>query len=309
MYKYILKRLLFLLPMMIIVSFIAFYLIDASSSSPGRIILEAQGVPEITQTLIEETNHKYGFDEPFVVRYFLWMKKAAQLDFGKSFVSNENVSTLILTSFFYTLKLTIATAVTIILFSVSLSVVCVFLKNKFVDKIIRSGMFFLAATPPYLIGIILIWLFSVKFNSLPTSGVGDFSHYILPVLANTIGYASFFFRMLRNSMLENIHENYVYFYRSSGVSEKKIIKHIIKNSLQTAVTAFSMAIPALIAGTAVIENIFAWPGIGRLCVAAIFNRDIPIIQAYVLLIGLFYCVFNILADIINAWINPKLREA
>lgn len=309
MRDYIIKRLLFLIPMFFIVSFCAFVLINASAKEPAMIILEAQGVPTITQELINETNAKYGFDRPFVVRYLDWLENAVKFEFGNSFVTKKDVSKTILTAFVYTLQLALATTVTTIVFSLILGVFCVIWEGRKFDKITRAVMFVISAMPSYWIGTLSVWLFSVKLTWLPTSGVGNLKSFILPTLVMSISYCGFYFRMIRNSMLENTNENYVYFCRSCGVGEKKIIKHILRNSLQTVISAFSMAIPGMVAGTVVIENVFAWPGLGRLCVSAIYSRDIPIIQAYVLLLALFYCTFNILADIINAAVNPKLRKA
>lgn len=308
MLMYIIKRLLFLIPMAFIVSFIAFFMINASTDNLATTVLEAQGIPRINQELIDITNKEYGFDKPLLVRYKTWLQKAVRFDFGKSFVSKSDVSETIKIAFLYTLQIALAVAVVTVIFSLILGVLCVVFEGRFVDRSIRLIMFFMSAIPSYLIGTISIWYFSVKLPIFPTSGAGTFSHYVLPTTAMALGYCGFYFRMIRNSMLENIHKNYVSFLKSSGVKERKILKHILKNSLQTVITAFSMAIPAMIAGTVVIENVFSWPGIGRLCVSAIFNRDIPIIQAYILLIAVFYCVFNVLSDIVNILVNPKLRR-
>lgn len=309
MRDYVVKRLLFLIPMFFIVSFCAFLLINASAKDPAVIVLQAQGVPEITEALIEETNAEYGFDQPFFVRYADWLKDALKMDFGTSYVTGRNVSESILMAFNYTLQLALATTLVTILFSLILGVLCAVWEGRFFDQFTRGFMFIISAMPAYWVGILLVWLFSVKLDLLPTGGVGSFANFILPTFVMSIGYCGFYFRMIRNSMLENINENYVLYYRSSGVGERKIVKHIFRNSLQTAITAFSMAIPGMVAGTVVIENVFAWPGLGRLCVSSIFNRDLPIIEAYVLLLALFYCVFNIFADIINAVVDPRQRRS
>lgn len=308
MKKYILKRILFLIPMFFLVSFLAFILINASTEAPAEIILEAQGIPLITDELIEKTNEEYGFNRPLLVRYTDWLKDAVHLDFGKSFISRQNVSVLVLNAFGYTLQLAGVLILVTVTFSLLLGISCALLEGSIFDKAVRFFMFTFANIPPYLVGIVCMWFFSVKLHILPTSGVGNYKNFIMPILALALGYCGFYFRLIRNSMLENINENYVNFLKSSGVSKAKITKHILKNSLQTAVAAFSLAVPGMVAGTVVIENVFAWPGLGRLCVNSIFCRDIPIIQAYILLIALFYCVFNIAADIINAFINPKLRR-
>ena len=309
MREYIIKRLLFLIPLFFIVSFFAFVLVNLSAKEPAMIVLEAQGVPQITDELVRQTNAEYGFDNPFLVRYGDWLKKAVRFDFGESFVSKVEVSTVIVRAFGYTLQLALATTVITIVFSLLFGILCVIWEDRAFDRVTRAVMFLLSAMPAYWIGTLSVWLFSVKFSWLPTSGVGSLKNFVLPTLVMAIGYCGFYFRMIRNSMLENVNENYVYFYRSSGVEEKKIVRHILKNSLQTVISAFSMAIPGMVAGTVVIENVFAWPGLGRLCVGAIFSRDIPVIQAYVLLLALFYCTFNILSDIVNAAVNPRLGKA
>lgn len=309
MREYIIKRLLFIIPLFFIVSFGAFGIANLSTDQPAVIVLMAQGVPEITEEMIEITNEEYGFNKPFLTRYADWLKDALRLDFGKSYVSEKDVGQTVMTAFGYTLQLALATALTTVLFSLLLGIICALWEDRLADRGIRFLMFILSAMPAYWIGLLLMWLLCVKFHLLPTSGVGSFKNFILPTMVTSISFCGFYFRMIRNNMLENINENYVLFFRASGVKNRRIVLHILRNSLQTVITAFSMAIPGMISGTAVVENIFAWPGLGRLCVTAVFSRDIPIIQAYVLLIALFYCLFNILSDIINAWINPRLREA
>ena len=308
MHAYILKRILFFVPLFFVVSFFAFLLINASAKEPAVIVLEAQGVPAITEDLIEETNIKYGFDRPFISRYADWLNKALRFEFGKSFVTNKDVSKDISTAFLYTLQLSLMTAVITITISLFLGVLCALWEGRRLDRLMRIVMFVLLATPSYLVGSILAWVFGVKMRWLPTSGAESLKSLVLPTIVMSIGYCGFYFRLILNAMLENVNEEYVNFYRSSGVSEKRITMHILRNSLQTAIVVFSMAIPGMLVGTVVIENIFAWPGIGRLCLNAVLSRDIPVIQAYVLLIAVFYCSFNILADIINVVVNPRLRK-
>ena len=310
MKNFIIKRLLFLIPMLIIVSLCAFGLVNISSRKQAVTVLLAQGMPQvaITDELVEETNHKYGFDRPFFERYFEWLGKILRFDFGDSYVTGKSVSASIAKAFGYTLSLALCTTFVTIIFSLLFGVLCAIFENSLYDRISRGILFIISAMPSYWVGILCVWFFSVNLSWLPTSGTGSFAHFILPTFVMSIGYFCFYFRMIRNSMLENMNENYVWYMRSCGVSEKKITRHILVNSLQTVITAFSMAIPGMIAGTVVIENVFAWPGIGRLCVEAIFNKDIPIIEAYIMLIAIFYCVFNVLADIINAAVNPRLRK-
>jgi nickel transport system permease protein len=154
----------------------------------------------------------------------------------------------------------------------------------------------------------MIWYVSVKLDLLPTNGMDSYKNYILPVIVITISYAGIYFRNVRTSMLNNLNEDYVLYGRASGLSEKKITIHILRNSLQVTISIFGMAIPIILGSTVVVENVFAWPGLGTLSVNAILSRDFPIIQAYVLILAASFVFFNTLSDIINVALNPKLRN-
>lgn len=144
---------------------------------------------------------------------------------------------------------------------------------------------------------------------LPTSGSESWQHLILPAFTVSLTYISTYIRLIRNNMLENMKEDYVTYATVRGIRQQTILtKHILKNSLHTCIIAIGMSIPQLIAGTIVVENVFAWPGLGQLCISSIFNRDYPIIQTYVLFVGFLFVVFNLLFDIIQYIVDPRLRE-
>ena len=163
--------------------------------------------------------------------------------------------------------------------------------------------------PAYWVGLLLIWLVSIKMDLLPTSGAGSWRHLILPAFTVALTYISTYIRLIRNNMLENMREDYVLYARVRGLKERAIlVRHVLKNSLQSCVTAIGMSIPQLIAGTIVVENVFAWPGLGKLCITSIFNRDYPVIQAYVLMMGVLFVFFNLMFDIIQCMADPRLRQ-
>ena len=165
------------------------------------------------------------------------------------------------------------------------------------------------AMPAYWIGLLLIWLVSIKWDLLPTSGSGTIKHLILPSFTVSLTYISTYIRLIRNNMLENMKEDYVLYANARGLRQRNIlVRHILKNSLHTCIVAIGMSIPQLMAGTIVVENVFAWPGLGKLCITSIFNRDYPVIQTYVLLIGTLFVVFNLLFDIIQSVADPRLRR-
>ncbi|MDQ0242959.1 nickel transport system permease protein [Bacillus fengqiuensis] len=308
MRSYIIKRILISVPLLLIISFLTFVLINFSPLDPAEVVLQAQEVPVITDELIAQTKEELGMDQPFIIQYFDWLIASLQLEFGNSYVTGKPVWSLLGPAFLNTLKLTLVSAVVIIVMSILLGVICALKEGKMMDKSIRGVSFFLTAMPSYLLASILIWYVSVKLDLLPTSGMDSYKSYILPVIVITISYSGIYFRNVRTSMLNNLNEDYVLYGRACGLSEKKITMHILRNSLQVAISIFGMAIPIILGSTVVIENVFAWPGLGSLSVKAILSRDFPIIQAYVLILAAAFVLFNMISDIINAAMNPKIRN-
>lgn len=306
--SYIVKRILVSVPLLLIISFLTFVLINLSPLDPAEVVLQAQGVPEITEELLKQTKEELGLDKPFILRYFDWFISSLQLDFGDSYINGKPVWSLIGPAFLNTLKLTLISSIAIIFMSILLGVTCALKEGQVIDKSIRGLSFFLTAMPSYWLATIMIWYVSVKLDLLPTSGMDSYSSYILPVIVITISYAGIYFRNIRSSMLNNLNEDYVLYGRASGLPEKKITMHILRNSLQVSISIFGMAIPIILGSTVVIENVFAWPGLGSLSVKAILGRDFPIIQAYVLILAASFVLFNTISDIINAFMNPKLRN-
>lgn len=306
--SFIVKRILLAIPLLLIISFLTFVLINLSPLDPAVVVLQAQEVPQITDELIAQTKAELGMDRPFMIQYGNWLLACLQLDFGESYVTGNSVWSMIGPAFVNTLKLTLISSVFIILFSILLGVICALREGKMMDKSVRGFSFLLTAIPSYWLAAMLIWYFSVKLDLLPTSGMDSAQSYILPVIVITVSYVGIYFRSVRSSMLNNLNEDYVLYARASGIPERKVTLHILRNSLQVSVSIFCMAIPIVLGSTVVIENVFAWPGLGRLSVRSILSRDFPIIQAYVLILAVTFVLFNTLSDIVNAALNPKLRK-
>ncbi|WP_350020065.1 nickel/cobalt ABC transporter permease [Priestia flexa] len=304
---YVVKRLLLMIPLLFIISFLTFVLINLSPEDPAKLVLQAQDVPVITDELIAQTRQELGLNNPFIVQYLNWLASCLQLDFGNSYVKDETVWVLLGPAFFNTLKLTLVSSVVIISSSIILGIVCALTEGRLLDRFIRGTFFFLSALPAYLIGIVMVWYFSVTLDLLPTSGLESYKSYILPVSVIAFTHIGLYFRTVRSAMLANLNEDYVLYARASGVSEKKIIAAVLKNSLQVSISIFCMSIPLILGGTVVIENVFAWPGLGSLSIKSILSRDFPVIQAYVLIIAVAFVVFNTISDIVNTALNPKLR--
>ncbi|WP_025848452.1 nickel/cobalt ABC transporter permease [Paenibacillus ehimensis] len=306
--SYIVKRLFLSVPLLVIISFMTFVLVNLSPLDPAEVVLQAQGVPTITDELIAQTKEKLGLDRPFLIRYLDWVMACLRLDFGNSYVTGKPVWSLLGPAFANTLKLTFVSVVVIIALSIALGVICAMKEGKMTDKSVRGVSFFLTAMPSYWLAAVLIWYFSVKLDWLPTSGMDSYKSYVLPVIVIAVGYAGIYFRIVRSSMLSQLNEDYVLYGRACGLPEKKMTMHILRNSLQVAISVFCMAIPIILGSTVVVENVFAWPGLGSLSVKSILSRDFPMIQAYVLVLAAAFVLFNTISDIMNAAMNPRLRK-
>ena len=307
MKKYISRRLISLLPILLGITFLAFVIINLSPSNPAEVALRVNNIVATEEAIASKTI-ELGLDKPFIERYFLWVINSLKGDFGTSYVNGKDVLGLFGQALPNTLKLAFVALLITIVFSVVVGVLCAIYEGSIGDKITRALVFLGTAMPSFWIGILLIWMFSVKMKIFPTSGMTAPNAVVLPSITLSLGYISTYVRLIRNNMVQNKHENYVYYARIRGLKESTIIKHIFKNSLQTSITALGMSIPKLIAGTVIVENIFAWPGVGRLCVTAIYNRDFPIIQAYILLMAIMFVVCNLLVDVASASIDPRMRK-
>lgn len=306
MRDFIVKRLISMIPILIGISFLSFVIINLSPSDPAEVALRVNEIT-VTEEAAQQMREELGLDKPFFERYTTWLKDCLKGDFGNSYVNKKPVAKEIVEALPATLKLSgVSLAITIII-SVIAGVFCAVYEGSIGDKITRGIIFLGTAMPSFWVGLLLMWLFSVKLNLFPTSGMETANSVVLPAITLSLAYISTYVRLIRNNMVKNKKENYVLYARVRGLKESTIIKHVFKNSLQSSITALGMSIPKLIAGTVVIENIFAWPGIGRLCVNAIYNRDYPIIQAYILIMAILFVVCNLLVDVISVMIDPRMR--
>lgn len=309
MKNYIIKRVISIIPMLLIISFLCFIFIELIPSDPAEVALRIRQTPIITKDIIEQTRKELGLNKPFLVRYLYWIWDCLHLNFGVSYI---NPSRTVLGEFKRTLPSTLQLAVVsfifVIILSIPLGILCAIKKDTWYDKFVRATIFITTSMPVYWIGLVLIWIVSIKLDLLPTSGSGSFKHILLPAFTVSLTYISTFIRLIRNNMLENMKEEYVLYGRVRGLKESRILLyHILKNSIQSSLVAIGMSIPQLIAGTIVVENLFSWPGIGKLCVSAIFNRDYPIVQSYVLLIGVLFVIFNLIFDILHSIADPRVN--
>lgn len=307
MTRYIIKRLLLLLPLIVFITFFAFVLLAMRASDPAEVALRVNQVTP-TEEMIESMRQELGLDQPFFIRYVTWLKDGLTGDFGSSYVTHEPVLDLMMEALPATLQLAGMSLLFIIVLSLLFGMVCAYAAHTWLDRIVRAFVFIAASMPSFWLGILFIWLFSVKFNWVNTSGMEGFKSILLPAMTLSLGYLSTYVRLIRNQILKFQHEPFVFYARARGLKERTIQLKVMRHALQLAVTALGMSIPKLIAGTVIIENLFAWPGVGRLCVTAIFHADFPMIQAYLFVMGILFVVCNLIADVIQMIMNPQLRK-
>lgn len=307
MLRLILKRIIFLIPILIGISMISFLITSLSPSDPAEVAIRVNAMVP-TPELVAETRSEMGLDRPIIVRWADWITSALHGDLGRSWVSGRPVAEEFSKALPATLKLAAAALAIIILFSVLCGAVCAAREGGKTDHLIRSAVFALSALPDFWAGLLLMWLFSVFLGWLPTSGMTRPDSIILPAVTLSLAYIGTYVRLIRAEMVETNHAGWVLFAESRGLSRNRILLHKLLNSLRGSATALAMSIPKLIAGAFVVECIFAWPGIGRLCVTAIFNRDFPVIEAYVLLMAVCFILFNLAGDIFTAWLDPRPRR-
>lgn len=304
---YILRRLLGLFPLLLAISFFAFVLIQLSPSDPAEVCIRVNAMTP-TPELIEEMREEMGLNKPFLERYLDWVGHALQGDFGKRYVDGKPVAGEMAKALPPTLALAGATACLMLAVSIACALAGVLFEGRWPDLVLRGFVFLLTSVPAFWAGLLFIWLFAVHLDLLPTGGLEGPGSLVLPAATLSLPYIAAYSRLLRASMVQAREQNFTLYMKACGRSGGAVMRHVFRNSLQSSLTALGMSLPKLVAGTFVVECIFAWPGLGRLCVTAIFNRDYPVIQAYVLLMAVLFVVCNLLMDVFSALVDPRLRE-
>ena len=299
----LLRRLLGLVPLLLGISFLSFVLIQLSPGDPAEVVIRVNDMTP-TPELLAEVRTQLGLDRPFPERYLRWLADVLRGDLGMSYVNGRPVAGELARALPPTLMLAGTAAAIMLVCSLAVALVCVRHEGRVVDRLLRALLFLGTSVPAFWAGLLLIWLFSVHLDWLPTGGLEGPSSLVLPALPYLAAYA----RLLRNSMVQTAQEDFVLYARACGRSRGAILCMVLRNSLQASLTALGMSLPKLVAGSFVVECIFAWPGLGRLCVTAIFNRDLPVIQAYVLLMAVLFVAGNLCMDICAGLLDPRLRE-
>ena len=303
--RYLLTRLLYTLPVIWLVVSLVFLLIHLVPGDPIAQML-GEGAPAAD---LQAARHAYGLDLPLGQQYVNYWKGVLHGDLGTSFRYNQSVTRLLLQRYPYTLQLTLAALVVAILLSIPAGVHSARTRNAFDDRAISVVSLFGLSFPNFALGPILILLFSIKIGWLPVSGAGSFANLVLPAITMGSALAAILTRMVRTSMLEELSQDYIRTARAKGLNETTVVyRHALRNAMIPVITVLGLQFGALLAGAIVTEKIFSWPGIGRLTIDAISNRDYYVVQGCILAIGLTYVLVNFLTDFVYSVLNPRIRQ-
>lgn len=314
MCRYVIKRLLISLPVLFLISVGAFLLVHLTPGDPVDMYIS----PEMTQAQMDLTRSILGLDKPLFIQYFDWMKNLLGGNLGFSFSSRQPVGEIIGQRFSPTLILMSVSLLVAYLSAIPLGIIAALNKNSWIDRTIIGWTFINVSFPPFFLGLALIYLFAIKLELLPTGGMlvlgqeddlaGRVTHLILPVVVMASQFSANMIRYVRASVLDVMDQNYIRTAVSKGLSEMHIlVAHIFRNSLIPIVTVIGTDLPKIIGGAVITEQIFQWPGIGSLTVAAINSRDYPVLMAVVILSAIAVLVANLLVDVMYAVIDPRIR--
>lgn len=305
MLRSLIQRVLCTLPVIWLVVSLVFLLIHLVPGDPVTQML-GEGTPAAD---IAAVRHAYGLDQPLGTQYVHYWEGVLHGDLGQSFRYNRKVTTLLLQRYPYTIQLTFASLFIAIFLSVPAGIRSARSRNRWDDRAISVVSLFGLSFPNFALGPILILIFAIKAGWLPVSGAGSFANLVLPAITMGSALAAILTRMVRTSMLEELNQDYIRTAHAKGLSERTVVyRHALRNAMIPVLTVLGLQFGALLAGAIVTEKIFSWPGLGRLTIDAISNRDYFLVQGCILAIGLTYVAVNLLTDVLYSVANPRIRQ-
>lgn len=308
--RYVLKRLLMLIPVILGVSFIVFFILNLSPGDPAAIILGDQASAEALAMKREEL----GLNDPLLVRYAHYMLNMLRGDLGVSYKNNLSVWSQVVERFPNTAILAVAGIIVAILIGVPTGIISAKRQYSLLDNVSTVVALVGVAMPNFWYGLLLVIVFSLNLGWLPSQGMGTgfvplLKSLILPAITLGTGSAAMITRMTRSSMLEVIHQDYIDTARAKGISEKKITyRHMLKNAMIPIVTAIGLQFGTLLGGAMLTETVFSWPGLGRLMVDSIKSKDVPMVLGSVIFLATMFTVVNLIVDIVYAMVDPRIKS-
>jgi peptide/nickel transport system permease protein len=307
MVQIIVRKFLEVFIFMLFITFVSFLFIRLAPGDPVLTILNVDEL-SVSQEQVEMVREEMGFNKPLLVQYGYWLLNFIQLDFGQSYVTGQPVIEMILTGLPATIELTIGSLIVMLAVSIPLGSLSALYRDSWIDQISRILSIIGAAIPSFWLGLIFIDLFSVRFSWFPTMGRDGISSLILPSLTLGLAISSVYVRLLRSSLLDSLGQEFIRSARARGLSDQRIfLLHAFRHSLPPVITVFGVSLGSLIGGVVVIEVLFAYPGIGKLVVDAIRQRDYPLIQGYILIMSVVVFIVNTCVDLSYRYLNPEMK--
>ncbi len=308
MKRYVIKRLLQLIPIIFGITFLSFAMMRLAGSDAITQMYTNSGAV-VSEDIIEQAKANLGLDKPFIVQYFVWLGGMLRGDMGNSYVTGKPVFESLMSKLPSTLFLTLTSIIVTVAVAIPLGIWAAVKQNKVTDYVIRFLTFIGNSLPNFFIALLLLDIFAIRLKMLPVLSTGiDFSSVVMPTLTLGISMASKYTRQVRAAVLDELSKEYVVGAKARGVRGRVIIwGSVLRSSLLTIVTLLGMSIGSLLGGTAIVESIFMWDGIGKLAVDSITVRDYPIIQGYVVWMAIIFVGVNLATDLLYRRLDPRIR--
>ena len=308
MKNYAVRRLLQLIPILLAITFLSYGMMRIAGSDVVEQKMENTG-ETVSQEIIDAAREELGLDKPFVVQYFTWLGNLLRGDMGTSYVSNKSVFSTFVSKLPATLLLTVVSILLTVVISIPLGIWAAVKQNKATDYVIRTASFIGNSLPNFFVSLLLMYLFAIRLGWFPVISKGiSLQSVALPAFTLAIAMSAKYLRQVRATVLDELSKDYVLGAKARGVPfSTTMMKSVMKASLVTIITLLTLSIGSLLGGTAIVESIFMWDGVGKMAVDAINMRDYPIIQAYVMWLAIIYVVVNLITDLSYRYLDPRIR--
>lgn len=304
MIKYIFKRLIMLIPVILVTSFLIYWAMSLTGGDPALMLAGDKATPE----QVEQIREELGLNDPFPVRYANYMKGMLTGDMGKSYVTKKDVFQTFMEKLPNTLALGGAAVLIAVVVSLPLGIYTAIHQNTWKDTAGIVFALFGTSMPNFWLGLMLIIIFALKLGLLPSGGKSGFSSIILPAVTVGFGLAALITRTTRSSMLDVLRQDYMTTARAKGCPEKRVIyTHGLKNALIPIITAIGLQMSLVITGSVLAETVFSWPGIGRLVYDSISKRDTPMVTGAIIMCSILMCIINLAVDLVYAFFDPRIK--
>ena len=317
MLSYLIRRLLYTVPIALGVTVIIFSLVHLAPGDPISAIAPADAPAEV----IERLKHDYGYDRPIPVQYWLWLQKAVAGDLGASVATGERVAHQVVVAVGNTLVLAVFAALLGFSLGLLLGFIAGYAQGRWVDRLATGVAVIGISVPHYWLGMVMVIIFSVELGALPAMGMGsgssaewawDWEHMrymVLPVITLSVIPLGIVTRTVRSAVAEILHQEFVEALRAKGLRDLTVLTHVVKNAAPTVLAVLGLQFGYLLGGSILIETVFSWPGTGFLLNNAIFRRDIPVLQGVILVLALFFVMLNVIVDLLQTAVDPRIKRS